>query len=228
MRLCIVQNAWLTLMLELGTKFLVAYFIGSIMGSMVVGRLRGGVDIRKEGSGNAGGTNALRTQGWLFALAVMVVDVGKGVVGAGVVPGLNLPFVATDPELSRVWLTLCCAGAAVVGHVWPMWHEFRGGKGAATLVGTLVVLAPNLILPVLLVWAWVLVLFGYVGLATITAAVSAPVYLALTRLPDDQPLFIYCTVLAIYLVFSHRSNLQRMRAGTESRNTRLMVFRRNR
>jgi len=215
-------------MLELGTKFLVAYFIGSIMGSMVVGRLRGGVDIRKEGSGNAGGTNALRTQGWLFALAVMVVDVGKGVVGAGVVPGLNLPFVATDPELSRVWLTLCCAGAAVVGHVWPMWHEFRGGKGAATLVGTLVILAPNLILPVLLVWAWVLVLFGYVGLATITAAVSAPVYLALTRLPDDQSLFIYCTVLAIYLVFSHRSNLQRMRAGTESRNTRLMVFRRNR
>ena len=228
MRLCIVQNAWLNLMLELGTKFLVAYFIGSIMGSMVVGRLRGGIDIRKEGSGNAGGTNALRTQGWLFALAVMVVDVGKGVVAAGVVPGLNLPFVATDPELSRVWLTLCCAGAAVVGHVWPMWHEFRGGKGAATLVGTLVILAPNLILPVLLVWAWVLVLFGYVGLATITAAVSAPVYLALTRLPDDQPLFIYCTVLAIYLVFSHRSNLQRMRAGTESRNTRLMVFRRNR
>jgi glycerol-3-phosphate acyltransferase PlsY len=215
-------------MLELGTKFLVAYFIGSIMGSMLVGRLRGGIDIRKEGSGNAGGTNALRTQGWLFALAVMVVDVGKGVVAAGVVPGLNLPFVATDPELSRVWLTLCCAGAAVVGHVWPMWHEFRGGKGAATLVGTLVVLAPYLILPVLLVWAWVLVLFGYVGLATITAAVSAPVYLALTRLPDDQPVFIYCTVLALYLVFSHRSNLQRMRAGTESRNTRLMVFRRNR
>lgn len=215
-------------MLELGTKFLVAYFIGSIMGSMLVGRLRGGIDIRKEGSGNAGGTNALRTQGWLFALAVMVVDVGKGVVAAGVVPGLNLPFVATDPELSRVWLTLCCAGAAVVGHVWPMWHEFRGGKGAATLVGTLVVLAPYLILPVLLVWAWVLVLFGYVGLATITAAVSAPLYLALTRLPDDQPVFIYCTVLAIYLVFSHRTNLQRMRAGTESRNTRLMVFRRDR
>ena len=228
MRLCIVQNAWLFLMLELGTKFLVAYFIGSVMGSMVVGRLRGGIDIRTAGSGNAGGTNALRTQGWLFALAVMVVDVGKGAIAAGIVPGLNLPFVATDPELSRVWLTLCCAGGAVVGHVWPMWHEFRGGKGAATLVGTLAVLAPDIILPVLLVWAWVLVLFGYVGLATITAAVSAPVYLALTRLPDDQPLFIYCVVLAAYLVFSHRSNLQRMRAGTESRNTRLMMFRRNR
>lgn len=215
-------------MLELGTKFLIAYFIGSIMGSLLVGRLRGGIDIRKEGSGNAGGTNALRTQGWLFALAVMVVDVGKGALAAGVVPGLDLPFVATDPELSRAWLALCCAGAAVVGHVWPMWHEFRGGKGAATLVGTLIVLAPNLILPVLLVWAWVLVLFGYVGLATITAAVSAPLYLALTKLPEDQPLFIYCVVMAIYLVFSHRSNLQRMRDGTENRNTRLMMFRRKR
>ncbi len=215
-------------MLELGTKFLIAYFIGSIMGSLLVGRLRGGIDIRKEGSGNAGGTNALRTQGWPFALAVMVVDIGKGAFAAGVVPGLSLPFVATDPEVSRVWLALCCAGAAVVGHVWPMWHEFRGGKGAATLIGTLTVLAPTLLVPVLLVWAWVLVLFGYVGLATISAAVSAPVYLGLTRLPDDQPLFIYCTVLAIYLVFSHRSNLQRMRAGTENRNTRLMVFRRNR
>jgi glycerol-3-phosphate acyltransferase PlsY len=228
MRLCIVQNAWLFLMLELGTKFLVAYFIGSIMGSLLVGHLRGGIDIRKEGSGNAGGTNALRTQGWLFALAVMVVDVGKGALAAGVIPGLDLPFVATDPNLSRVWLTLCCAGAAVVGHIWPMWHEFRGGKGAATLVGTLTVLAPNLILPVLLVWAWVLVLFGYVGLATITAAISAPVYLALTRLPQEQPLFIYCAVMAIYLVFSHRSNLQRMRDGTENRNARLMIFRRKR
>lgn len=215
-------------MLELGTKFLIAYFIGSIMGSLLVGRLRGGIDIRKEGSGNAGGTNALRTQGWPFALAVMVVDIGKGAFAAGVVPGLSLPFVATDPEVSRVWLALCCAGAAVVGHVWPMWHEFRGGKGAATLIGTLTVLAPTLLVPVLLVWAWVLVLFGYVGLATISAAVSAPVYLGLTRLPDDQPLFIYCTVLAVYLVFSHRSNLQRLRAGTENRNTRLMVFRRNR
>lgn len=215
-------------MLELGTKFLIAYFIGSIMGSLLVGRLRGGIDIRKEGSGNAGGTNALRTQGWPFALAVMVVDIGKGAFAAGVVPGLSLPFVATDPEVSRVWLALCCAGAAVVGHVWPMWHEFRGGKGAATLIGTLTVLAPTLLVPVLLVWAWVLVLFGYVGLATISAAVAAPVYLGLSRLPDDQPLFIYCTVLAVYLVFSHRSNLQRLRAGTENRNTRLMVFRRNR
>ena len=73
-------------MLELGVKFLISYFIGSLMGAIIIGRLRGGVDIRTMGSGNAGGTNALRTQGLMFALGVVVIDIGKGVVGAGVVP----------------------------------------------------------------------------------------------------------------------------------------------
>lgn len=215
-------------MLELSVKFLLSYFIGSVMGSMVVGRLHGGVDIRTMGSRNAGGTNALRTQGWVFALGVVIIDVGKGVLGAGVVPGLNLPFVPIDPALSRDWLTLCCAAAAVIGHVWPMWHNFRGGKGAATLVGTLIVLSPDLILPVLLVWGIVLTSFGFVGLATILAGITAPIYLMATRLPEDQPLFIYCATMALYIIFSHRSNLQRMRDGSESRQTRVMLFRRQR
>ena len=214
-------------MLELGIKFLVSYFIGSIMGSMVVGRFRGGVDIRSMGSGNAGGTNALRTQGWAFAIAVIVIDVGKGVIATSVVPGLDIPFADGDGEISRVWLALCCAGAAVVGHVWPMWHNFRGGKGAATLVGTLIVLAPAVLLPVLLVWFSVLTLSGYVGLSTILAGISAPIYLAVTRLPEDQPVFIYCFALALYIIFSHRSNIMRMRDGTENRLARAMLFSRN-
>lgn len=212
-------------MLELGCKFLISYFIGSIMGSMVVGRLRGGVDIRQLGSGNAGGTNALRTQGWPFALIVVVIDVGKGVLATAVVPGLELPFVEADPEISRTWLVLCCAAAAVIGHVWPMWHDFRGGKGAATLVGTLIVLAPDIVVPILLVWLVVLVLTGYVGLSTMLAGIAAPVYLALTTFPDDQPIFIYCVALALYILFSHRSNMQRMRDGTELKLTRAMLFR---
>lgn len=215
-------------MLELGVKFLLSYFLGSFMGSLVIGRLRGGVDIRTMGSGNAGGTNALRTQGWVFALGVVVIDVGKGVLAAGVVPALDLPGVGIDPGLSRTWLQLSCAAAAVVGHVWPMWHRFRGGKGAATLIGTLLVLDPWLILPILLAWAWVLTLTGYVGFATITAGAFAPLYLALTRLPDDDPLFIYSVVMALFMIFSHRSNIRRMWAGTESRNLGVMVFRRRR
>lgn len=214
--------------LELGVKFLLSYFLGSLMGSLVIGRLRGGVDIRKMGSGNPGGTNALRTQGWAFALGVIVIDVGKGALAAGLIPPLDLPFVGMDPQLSRAWVTLACAAAAVVGHVWPMWHSFRGGKGAATVVGTLIVLDAWLILPILLVWAWMLTLSGYVGLSTMTAAVFAPFYLALTRLPEEQPLFIYTVVMAVFMIFNHRSNIGRMLAGTESRNKSVMLFRRRR
>jgi len=215
-------------MLELGVKFVISYFIGSLMGALIVGKLRGGVDIRTMGSGNAGGTNALRTQGVLFALGVVIIDIGKGVIGAGVIPGLEMPFIARDPEISRTWLMLCCGAATVFGHVWPIYHRFRGGKGAATLVGTLIIIAPNLILPMLLVWAWVLVLSGYVGLATMSAAVAMPIWVTYTGLTDQQPLFIYCTVIAGFVVYWHRSNIKRMREGTEHRNTALMVFSRKR
>ncbi len=211
-------------MLELGIKFLISYFIGSLMGAMIVGRLRGGVDIRTMGSGNAGGTNALRTQGVLFAFFVVVIDVGKGVVGAGIVPGLELPWVPTDPEISRTWLTICCAAAAVIGHVWPIYHDFDGGKGAATFIGTLLVLDPTLIIEVLLVWAVVVALTGYVGLASMTAATSLPAWLGITRLPDDQPLFIYSVAMAMFIIYCHRANIQRMRNGVENRYTKLMLF----
>lgn len=213
-------------MLELGVKFLISYFIGSLMGAMIVGKLRGGVDIRTMGSGNAGGTNALRTQGWVFAVGVVIIDIGKGAIGAGIVPELNVPFVAEDPELSRAWLTICCATAAVLGHVWPIYHSFKGGKGAGTFVGTLIVLGPQLIIGIVGVWAWVLVLSGFVGLATMCAAVALPIYLGIWVLPDGQPLFIYSCIMAMLIIFWHRANIQRMRDGSEHRNHGLMIFRR--
>ncbi len=215
-------------MLELGVKFLISYFLGSLMGAMIVGKLRGGVDIRTMGSGNAGGTNALRTQGLMFALGVIVIDVGKGIIGAGVVPGLELPLVPADPAISRTWLTMCCAAAVVIGHVWPIYHEFKGGKGAATLVGTLVILAPKLIIGILLVWLVVVVLTGFVGLASMSAATAMPVWIGITRLPEDQPLFIYCLFMALFIIYCHRANIRRMRAGKELRNPQFMLFSRKR
>ncbi len=215
-------------MLELGIKFLISYFIGSLMGAMIVGKLRGGIDIRTMGSGNAGGTNALRTQGFMFALAVVVVDLGKGIIGAGVIPGLELPFVPADPEISRAWLTMCCAAATVIGHVWPIYHDFKGGKGAATLVGTFVVLGPQLIILLLAVWLLVVVLSGYVGLATMTAAIAVPIWLGITRLPEGQPLFLYSVFMALFIIYCHRGNIQRMRHGNELRMTKFMLFSRKR
>ena len=160
-----------TRLLELGLKTLIAYLLGSIVGALVVGQFRG-VDIRTLGSGNAGGTNALRTQGLAFAAATVFIDVGKGWIAARWLPGLAIPGVAADPAIARDWLTACCGAAAVAGHIWPMWHGFRGGKGAATLAGVLLALAPVLLVIALAAWFLVAMLTGYVGLATVTAAAT--------------------------------------------------------
>ena len=211
-------------MLELGVKFLISYLLGSLMGSLLVGSLRGGVDIRDLGSGNAGGTNALRTQGAWFALAVVVIDVGKGIIAAGLVPVLSIPGVGFDPAISREWLAVACAAAAVIGHVWPVYHRFRGGKGAATLIGTLMVLSPGLVLVALVVFATVLVLTGFVGLSTMSATAALPVWVALTQMPAALPVFAYTIFMAVFIVYCHRSNINRMLQGTENRNPKVMLM----
>lgn len=209
-------------MLELGVKALIAYLVGSLMGALLVGRLKG-VDIRTQGSGNAGGTNALRTQGKAFALAVVLIDVAKGWFGAGLLPGLELPGIPTDAAVSRGWLTMACAAAATIGHVYPVWYEFRGGKGAATLVGVLLGVAPALVVPILLVWLAVVMLTGFVGLGTICAALAFPVVQAV-RDWADVPLLTFGIAMALFVTYTHRSNIERMRAGTENRARRLWLF----
>lgn len=210
-------------MLELGLKTLIAYLLGSLMGALLVGVVRG-VDIRDLGSGNAGGTNALRTQGFWFAAATVVIDVGKGWLAAGWLPGLGIPGIAADPAVARGWLTAACAAAAVTGHVWPLIHEFRGGKGGATLVGALLALAPMIVAVVLAVWFVVVMLTGLVGLATMTAAVSVPVAIWLLGL-HGEALLAFALVMAALIVFAHRSNISRMNAGTEPRMSRLWLLR---
>ncbi len=214
-------------MLELGVKTLLAYLLGSLMGALLVGRLKG-VDIRTQGSGNAGGTNALRTQGKAFALGVIVIDVLKGWVSAAWLPGAALPGIALDPAVDRAWLTSACATAAIVGHVWPVWYEFRGGKGAATLVGVLAGVAPSLLLPVLGTWLVVVMLTGYVGLATMCAAAAFPVAAYLLHgadRPASSALLTFGVAMAAFVVYTHRSNIARMRAGTENRARRLWLLR---
>lgn len=214
-------------MLELGVKTLLAYLLGSLMGALLVGRMKG-VDIRTQGSGNAGGTNALRTQGKAFALGVIVIDVLKGWLASAWLPGAALPGLPLDPAVDRDWLTAACAMAAVLGHVWPVWYEFRGGKGAATLVGVLAGVAPTLLAPVLLTWLVVVMLSGYVGLATMCAAAAFPIAaLVLQAMGRTVPvaLLTFGVVMAAFVVYTHRSNLARMRAGTENRARRLWLLR---
>ena len=210
-------------MLELGVKTLISYLLGALLGSLLLGRLKG-VDIREQGSGNAGGTNALRTQGWAFAIGVIVIDVGKALLAVGWLPGANLPFVGIDPSLDRGWLQAACAAAVVVGHVYPVWYEFRGGKGAATLIGAVAVLAPKALVPVAVVWLACVMLTGYVGLGTMLGAASLPAYFALAR-PGDTALLAFGLVMVAFVVYTHRANLARMRAGNENRARRLWLLR---
>lgn len=186
---------------------LVAYLLGSLSGSLLLGKLRG-VDIRTQGSGNAGGTNAFRTQGAKFALGAVAIDIGKGALAAW----LGLRF-ADDGNVA--WLPCATAFAAAIGHVWPMWHGFRGGKGAATVVGGIAVLWPAAVPVLFAVWLCVLILTGYVGLSTMLAGLSLAV-LAVT-MQVDQTRLIFAVAIAALLLFTHRANLARLRTGTESR-----------
>jgi len=208
---------------DLLLKVLLSYLLGAIVGSQLVGRLRGGVDIRKMGSGNAGATNALRTQGKSFALWVLLVDLGKGLIAVRLlapllVPGLEPPlYIAT-------WEPVVCGLMAIVGHVYPAWHGFRGGKGVATLVGVVIGLDSTLMLPMLLTWFLAVMLFGYVGLASMLAAASIPVYVSLTGLEPGLSLTCFGVIATALIVYTHRTNIARMRAGTEPRARRLWLF----
>lgn len=212
-------------MLELASKLLIAYLLGSMLGSLIVGRIRGGVDIRTMGSGNAGGTNALRTQGARFAVWVMIIDIGKGWIAAAVLPNLGLPSIGIDPQIDRAWLAVACAIAVVLGHVYPVWYGFRGGKGAATLLGVLVGLQPMALLPVMGVWLLAVMLTGFVGLATMLAAAAFPVYVLATQSAPSEPLLAFGCAMLVFVCYTHRGNIERMRSGTENRARRLWLLR---
>ena len=210
-------------MLELGVKTLLAYLLGTLLGSLVLGRLRG-VDIRSMGSGNAGATNALRTQGNVFGISVLVLDVVKGVLAVSWLPTWTMPGIGWDPALSREWLALACGAAVIVGHVYPVWFGFRGGKGVATVVGVIGALEPSLLLPLVASWLVVVMLTGYVGLASMLAGVSLVLVVA-ARQPPTAALLIFCVAATAFVIYTHRGNIARMRAGTESRARRLWLFR---
>lgn len=196
-----------------------AYLIGSVSGSLLLGRFRG-VDIRQHGSGNAGGTNALRTQGWKFALGVALIDIGKGALATW----LALRFAPADAAPGAAAIAYLAAFAAIVGHVWPLWHGFRGGKGAATAVGGLLVLWPWSVSVLIVVWLLVLTSSGYVGLSTVIAGACLPPLAWWSEAAPERMWF--AIAIALFIAFTHRGNLQRLRDGSESRFERARILHR--
>lgn len=197
----------------------VAYLLGSVPGGLVLGRLVG-VDLRTQGSGNAGATNAVRARGPWFGGAVFAFDVAKGVIAVALLPWLN---AAAAP-----WLALACAGAVIVGHVFPVWFRFRGGKGFATALGVLLVLSPLALAVVAGVWVVVLVLTGYVSAATLCGALAFPASIAAAERGQLSALLWFAIFLAVFLFFTHRSNLARLARGSEHRFHRVWLLGRGR
>ncbi len=218
-------------MIDLTLKVVASYLLGSLVGSLLVGRLRGGVDIRKLASGNAGATNALRTQGRGFAFYVLLIDVAKGWVATRVIAPFPLSgaarvvgVAAGGADTAIAWAAPLCAIAVIVGHVYPLWYGFRGGKGVATLVGAVLGLDPSLLVPLLLTWLVTALLFGFVGLASMVATVSLPIAVVVTHVEPETPLLVFGVGAAALIVFTHRANIARMHAGTEPRARRLWLF----
>lgn len=196
---------------------LAAYLLGSLSGGLLLGRFFGQGDLRSSGSGNAGATNALRAGGRAYGLSVLLFDLVKGALAAGLVPWLA---GAMAP------LTFTCGAAAVIGHVWPVFFGFRGGKGAATCIGVLLVLLPGALIMGAAVWIATLVASGFVGLATMLGMLGV----ALACLFAPGATFaakVFVVFMTALIVYTHRENIARMRAGNENRFARAMFWRRD-
>jgi glycerol-3-phosphate acyltransferase PlsY len=210
--------------IELMVKGGLSYLLGSIVGSLIIRALRGGVDIRALGSGNAGATNALRTQGKAVAFWVLLIDLAKGWIATHLIAPSLLPGIAPAAPALHPWCVTVCGLAVILGHVYPLWFGFRGGKGVATLVGTVLGIHPWLLLPMVLTWLGAVMLFGFVGFASMLSAFALAVSIALSATSPRAPLLTYGILVALLILFTHRANIARMSAGTESRARRLWLF----
>ncbi|HEX4872642.1 MAG TPA: glycerol-3-phosphate 1-O-acyltransferase PlsY [Nevskiaceae bacterium] len=211
--------------MELALDLLLAYLLGTVMGGDVIGRLRGGVDLRASGSGNVGATNALRTQGRGFALAVLAVDAGKGALAVTLLPALTLPLPASGFVLPALWTAYLCGVAVVLGHCYPVFRGFAGGKGVATLAGVFAALLPQALLLMLAGFVLVVLLSGYVSLATVTSAVLAVFYAAcLAESGLLSALGLFTLMMSLLVVFTHRHNLRRLWRGEEHRFERARLL----
>lgn len=205
---------------------ILSYLVGSIPTSIIISRLINGSDIRNYGSGNAGGTNVARTFGWKYGILVILLDAFKGVVAVVFVARLHfgdLPFDNPTPFDDFTFIQLLAGLCAVVGHVWTVFASFRGGKGIATAMGMALSLVTIDMMIALAIFTLVVVTFRYVSLGSIVAAVSLPLILFVrenffhVHIENYNTLILFTSSLALLLIYTHRSNIDRLLKGQENK-----------
>lgn len=187
------------------------YFLGSIPFGYLLVRAKGGGDIRQIGSGNIGATNVARTSGWSVGIATLVLDVAKGALAV---------WIAGHFSGGSIRIMVFAGLAAIVGHVFPVWLQFQGGKGVATALGVFLAICWPAAAAAIALFLLVAFFYRYVSLASISAAAALPLFIYILYAPRHAPptAVSVCTLLAAVIVIAkHRDNIERLMAGTEPR-----------
>ena len=211
-------------MLSIAIIVALSYMIGSIPSSVWIGKALYNKDLREHGSGNAGATNAFRVLGWKAGVLATIVDLGKGLLAAGVIASIRVDVI---PAGLGFWeadsvIRLIAGVTAVAGHMYPVWAGFKGGKGVNTTAGVLLALTPMVMVLTLGVFALVLFTSRYVSVASLSATLAYPTAIAIEKYVlkadyVDASLFVFSLFLATSIFIAHRSNIKRLLAGTENR-----------
>lgn len=196
------------------TLAILAYLIGSIPTALWVSQYFFNIDIRDYGSGNSGATNTYRVLGQKWGTMVMLVDMLKGFVAVKL--AFLLPFYVAD-EFARTNLQIGLGLAAVLGHIYPVWAQFRGGKGVATLFGLVLGISPWTALCCIGVFLLVLFLTRFVSLSSILASMAFPVFILVIFNVDNHAYRIFAVVVALLVILTHQKNISRLLRGSESK-----------
>ncbi len=202
---------------------IVAYLIGSVPTALWVSKIFFGVDIREYGSGNSGATNTYRVLGAKWGTFVMVVDMLKGVLAVFLF--LLLPYYITqEHELQRTNLMIGLGLAAVIGHIFPIWAGFKGGKGVATVFGMVLAIQPLVALCIVAIFIIVLYLTRFVSLSSIMASIAFPVLILLIFREPEPSYRIFAIGVALLVILTHQKNINRLIQGNESK-ARILKYR---
>lgn len=202
-------------MISIAVIIILSYLAGSLPTSIIAGKVLKSIDIREHGSGNAGATNVFRVLGWKAASVVGIIDLLKGFVATVYISGIAFGDVPVSHDIVRIAAGL----SAVIGHIWTVFSGFKGGKGVLTVIGMFFGLSPVSVILCIAVASTVFMVTKYVSATSITGAVSLVMIVAIRKylLMHDigTALFSLTLLISVLIIFTHRSNIQRLINGTE-------------